>query len=224
MALLQAHLAQPGSGFPSAERVADTVLGALLAWGFSYVLPSWERRNLPLTIARGLQALQDYARHSLRSLDAAGALAQRLARRQAYDALAALAATLQRSAAEPASVRPPVQELALLLDHGQRLMAHLSVLRLMLARGSAELDRPEATAALQTASEALNAALAASAPSPVADAGATPGIEIGVEHLPAEPPTQALLPWLLWRLQVTVHDARVTGVAASRALASLAAR
>ena len=227
MALLQAHLAQPGSGFPIAERMADTVLGALLAWGFSYVLPSWERRNLPLTIARGLQALQDYARHSLQSLDAAGAVAQRLARRQAYDALAALAATLQRSAAEPASVRPPVQELALLLDHGQRLMAHLSVLRLMLARSSEELDRPEATAALQAASEALNAALAASPP-PAAEASATPGIgigiEIGLEHLPAEPPTQALLPWLLWRLQVTVHDARVTGVAASRALASLAAR
>ena len=222
MALLQAHLAQPGSGFPIAERVADTVLGALLAWGFSYMLPSWERRNLPLTIARGLQALQDYARHSLQSLDAAGAVAQRLARRQAYDALAALAATLQRSAAEPASVRPPVHELALLLDHGQRLMAHLSVLRLMLARGSDELGRPEASAALQAASEALGKALAASAP--VADDSAAPAIEIGLEHLPAEPPTQALLPWLLWRLQVTVHDARVTGVAASRALASLAPR
>jgi hypothetical protein len=118
-----------------------------------------------------------------------------------------------------------VQELALLLDHGQRLMAHLSVLRLMLARSSAELDRPEATAALQTAIEALNAALAAAPPS-AAEASAAPGIgiEIGLEHLPAEPPTQALLPWLLWRLQVTVHDARVTGVAASRALASLAAR
>jgi len=222
MALLQAHLAQPGSGFPVAERVADTVLGALLAWGFSYVLPSWERRNLPQTVARGLQALQDYARYSLQSLDAAGAVAQRLARRQAYDALAALATTLQRSVAEPASVRPPVQELALLLDHGQRLMAHLSVLRLMLARSSAELDRPEAVAALQAASKALDAALVASPSSPAVETPGTPGP--GLERLPDEPPTQALLPWLLWRLQVTVHDGRVTGLAASRALASLAAR
>jgi uncharacterized membrane protein YccC len=87
------------------------VLGAALAWAFSFVLPSWERRALPRAITRALQALGAYAASSL----AAGAgdpVAQRLARRQAYDSLDAVATSLTRSAAEPASVRPPEREVA----------------------------------------------------------------------------------------------------------------
>nr|HET7857753.1 FUSC family protein [Caldimonas sp.] len=40
MALLQSHLVNPEAGFAIAERIADTFLGAMLAWCFSYVLPS----------------------------------------------------------------------------------------------------------------------------------------------------------------------------------------
>jgi uncharacterized membrane protein YccC len=200
MALLQAHLVNPAAGIPITERLADTLLGATLAWGFSFVLPSWERHSLPRSIARALQALHDYAQQALRK-DAGSAVPQRLARRRAYDALGTVAAALQRCAVEPAHVRPPVRELAVLLDHAQRLMAHLSMVRLTLARSSAELDRPEAAAALQAADAALNAALTSSAPVDSAPAEA-PGLEL----LPAEPPAQTILPWLLRRLQVTVHD------------------
>ncbi len=43
LGLLQAHVLNTGAGptFALAERVADTLIGAALAWGFSYVLPSW---------------------------------------------------------------------------------------------------------------------------------------------------------------------------------------
>ena len=34
------------------ERVIDTVLGAGIAWAFSYVLPSWEREQLPRLVRR----------------------------------------------------------------------------------------------------------------------------------------------------------------------------
>lgn len=220
MALLQAHLVDPGSGFAVAERLGDTFLGALLAWGFSFVLPFWERRSLPQAIVRALQALQDYARHALRT-DAGCAVVQRLARRQAYDALGVLVTALQRSAAEPARVRPPVRELAMLLDHGQRLMAHLSMVRLMLTRRSAELDRPEATAALQTADAALNAALVPPGSAATGPAGANAPV---LERLPAEPPRQDPLPWLLWRLQLTVHDGSEAARAARSALTLLAER
>jgi uncharacterized membrane protein YccC len=215
MALLQAHFVNPAAGIPIAERLADTVLGAMLAWGFSFVLPSWERHGLPRSIARALQALHDYAQQALRK-DAGSALAQRLARRRAYDALATVAAALQRCAAEPARVRPPVRELTMLLDHAQRLMAHLSMVRLTLARTSAELDRPEAAAALQAADAALNAALTSSAPADPAPVEA-PGLEL----LPAEPPAQSILPWLLRRLQVTVHDGNEVARAARRVLNGL---
>lgn len=82
-----------------AERVADTVLGAALAWLFSYVLPAWERRQLPQLVSQERQGLSDYA---LAILGAGGPdqVDQRLARRRADDALGALAAAVQRSAAE----------------------------------------------------------------------------------------------------------------------------
>ena len=100
MALLQSHLVDPPGGFAIAERLADTVLGAALAWGFSYVLPWWERRRLPRAIARVLTELYSYASHVL-DAEPGDAVEQRLARRRAYDTLSALAAAVQRSAVEP---------------------------------------------------------------------------------------------------------------------------
>ncbi|MET0211127.1 MAG: FUSC family protein, partial [Burkholderiaceae bacterium] len=157
MALLQAHLADPTHGLAIAERLADTVLGAALAWGFSYVLPAWERRNLPRALKRARGALQLYAMQAMTAeMTPAGALAQRMARRQAYDALAALSAALTRSAAEPRRVRPPLMELHTMLDHGYRLMAHLSMMRQSLMRRASDLgdtmaDMPDQAKRLQRA-------------------------------------------------------------------------
>lgn len=216
-ALLQAHLLDPASGFAIVERLADTLLGALLAWGFSYVLPSWERRALPKAIDRAMQALREYAAHSL-SGDADAALAQRLARRSAYDALGAIAGAVKRSAFEPPAVRPPVHELTVLLDHGQRLMAHLSMIRLMRAKGGEALRSPEAIGALREAGRALQASLDTGVPG--TDLPDLPGLP-GLELLPAEPPAEDLLPWLLRRLEVAAAEGPAIARAASAALAAL---
>jgi uncharacterized membrane protein YccC len=220
MALLQLHMADPGSGFAIAERVADTVLGALLAWSFSYVLPSWERRTLPRTINRTLLALQTYAGLAL-SRDGGDTVAQRLARRKAYDALGAVAGAMKRSTVEPKRVRLPVRDLAALVDHGQMLMAHLSVVRLMLARASADLERPEASAALKTSQAALHACLS---PETLTDRNAGPPDPAGLEILPVEPPAHDLLPWLLRRLRVSIKESRKIRQAAAAALAALDGR
>ena len=204
MALLQSHLVDPASGFAVAERLADTLLGALLAWGFSYVLPSWERRSLPEAIRRALQALQQYARHTL-TADATQAVAQRLARRRAYDALGAVAAAAQRSSAEPRRVQLPLREVLALLDQSHRLMAHLSMLRLLLSRGGAEGRDAAEAPALQAADAALAAALALQPEAPAGDA------------VPAE---AAAAP-LRERLEVTVQDGAAVRRAAQAALAAL---
>ena len=47
--------------FDAVERVADTLIGVAIAWGFSYVLPTWERTQIPSMIERTLAA---QARHA----------------------------------------------------------------------------------------------------------------------------------------------------------------
>ncbi len=214
MALLQAHLVDPQASLAIGERLADTVLGAALAWGFSYVLPSWERRTLPRQIERALAALRSYAAHALRSDPHAG-VAQRLARRSAYDALGSIAAALQRSRVEPRGVRPPFVELATMLDAAQRLMAHLSVIRMSLALHPDAPRRPESLAAVHRADRLLQQALDRSA----------------AEAEPIEPPSPGALPeaapqedpaaWLLRRLRIAVADALALRSAADAALAAL---
>jgi uncharacterized membrane protein YccC len=217
MALLQAHMVAPAGGFAIGERVADTVLGAALAWAFSYVLPSWERRHLPRLIAAALLALREFAQHALRG-PTVDAVEQRLARRRAYDALGALAAALQRSSAEPSAVQLPVRDVAALIDHGQRLMAHLSMVRLTLARRSAELSGTAAATALQQAAQTLGTCLdlKSAAPPHTPNDEADAGL---LQELPAEAPADNILPWLERRLQWLAHDGRRIHAAARRALA-----
>jgi uncharacterized membrane protein YccC len=216
MALLQAHLVNPTAGLPIAERMADTLLGALLAWGFSYVLPSWERRRLPQTLAQTLKGLRTYAGFALLSDGVPNAVEQRLARRQAYGALNELTTLLQRTAVEPSAVRVPERELATLLDHGQRLMAHLSMVRMTLARRADELDPAATELALQDALQAVQARLDLDADAPRATA-----LEIDeLALLPAQTPAREIAPWLQRRLQLLTHEAGLVRAAAELASAS----
>jgi uncharacterized membrane protein YccC len=216
MALLQSHLINPGSGFAIAERVADTLLGALLAWSFSYVLPSWERRGIRESIDRVIRHLRDYASHVLR-VDAQDPVEQRLARREAYDALSALAAALRRSRVEPKGVRLPVKEIARLIDHGERLMAHLSMVRVMLAQLSDQGRAPSAAAALADAAAALSAWLDLQGPEgPAAVASDLEGLEL----IPVQLPVGDVIPWLSRRLLLLVDEARQIRPAARAAQAS----
>ncbi|MEO7335885.1 MAG: FUSC family membrane protein [Caldimonas sp.] len=204
MALLQSHLVNPAGGFAIAERVADTFLGALLAWCFSYVLPSWERRNVSEAIARVLRDLHDYATLSLNRISTDPVL-ERLARRKAYDSLAALAAALQRSSVEPRGVRLPTRQIATLLDHGERLMAHLSMVRLTLARLKDEQATPEQVdAALVEARAALTARLDLAVT--FSATAATEGTGL-LDLLPERPAAHDVLPWLSRRLSLMVHEA-----------------
>jgi hypothetical protein len=210
MALLQAHDVNPAGGFAVGERLADTFLGALLAWGFSYVLPSWERRSLPGAVTRALKALAEYTRQALASHEGAG-VASRLARLKAYDALGLVAAAVQRSRVEPAYVRLPADELLRLLDHGYRLMAHLSIVRVTLGRRAAELDWALVAGPLDEARRSMLACLS--------PPGEHPRLPPPPEGPPPETtPQQDPTGWFLRRLQLSMHDAGVIHAAAEAAL------
>jgi uncharacterized membrane protein YccC len=222
MALLQSHLVNPEAGFAIGERIADTFLGAMLAWCFSYVLPSWERRSVPDAIGRALGELRDYAAHSLRA-GSGDAVDERLARRKAYESLAALGAAVSRSRVEPRGVRLPIERVAALLDHGERFMAHLSLVRHSLARldDAAELRRVDA--ALADAVAALGVCLDIAAPDELAErqtAAAVAAAADDVDLLPAQPPTADVVPWLARRLAQLVREATDIRAAAQASLAA----
>jgi uncharacterized membrane protein YccC len=213
MALLQAHFAAPTALPLVVERLLDTVIGALFAWAFSYVLPSWERRTLPAAIERALEALRVYSESAL-ELHASSA-EQRLARQRAYDALEVVSAALRRSAAEPPRVRPPVKDLVLALDHAQRLMAHLSSLRSLLQRRAQRLPTGETNEALADARRIVDEGLSLLPPRERRRKLSSYG------EVPEAPVDQLPLPWLLRRLDASVHDASQAGAAIRRALAEL---
>lgn len=208
MSLLQQYLAAPGLGLPAWERLGDTVLGAAMAWAFSFVLPSWERRGLPGLVQQTVTALRDYAALCLGPGDQA--VAQRLARRRAYDALVAVGGALQRAGAEPARVRPPVAELAAFLDQGQRLMAHLSMIRVMRlpSQPQGAVDAQQ----LDRVAGAISGALA------LETGDAQPAAEAA---LPPPPDTPAPEAWMHWRLEVTAQAGQRTAEAARRLLQAL---
>ncbi|MCK9687880.1 FUSC family protein [Scleromatobacter humisilvae] len=160
MALLQAHLAVPDSGFSTLERFADTVAGALLGWAATYALPIWERRNVGAALRQAIVALRAYAAEATALRDDSAGL-PRFARQRAYDCIRTLAATRSRSLAEPADVRVPIPQLTAWLAAAYALMAQLSNLRLSLAMHAREHPTPAFAAAVARVSREVDALLAA---------------------------------------------------------------
>ena len=206
MALLQPLMLAPGSDPFIFERLADTVIGAGLAWLFSFVLPSWERAAVPRL---GAQLRVALARHAANMLQwrrgAEEQLAQRLSRQQAYTALAALAAAAQRTRVEPERVRLPDAEIEAALSHGYRLMALLGAVQHLVQRRSATLDPAQCEAALAAAHEACVSILSERRASSVEAADTADGDAVAwPKHLDQ----QDLTPWLLRRLRLCRHGAR----------------
>ncbi len=229
LGLVLAHLLYAGSSsaFDFAERVGDTLLGTALAWGFSYVLPSWERTRIATTVRRVCRAMAAHARQSLALATLAEVtgqpeLAWRLARREAYDALSTLVQATRRALVEPRAVQPPIALLEQLQAHGYQLLGQLSAVQstLLLRRERLQLDRlaaPLADAAREIQAQLdLDAPCAAAAPGPASeDADAT---LFGVPEALPDPRVADSSPWLLRRLALATG---LAGVVRGDALAVL---
>ena len=229
MALMQAHMAAPdAASFGVFERIADTVMGAALGWGFSYLWPWWERRGIERLNERVLKSLRTLGTEVMRLPDPARPdLQLRLARREVYEAVGAIASAAQRTGAEPERVQVPMYALAEMLTRCHVLMAQLVAVRLLLARRGAQLEGAVAQKALADACMALNHALdnptvgtspqrgaPGAAGAPVVVSGTVPSEDVDHTAVPAALPDSAVLPWLRRRLQLATRAARRVGLAA----------
>lgn len=226
LSLVQAHLLNPAGSpvFDVAERVGDTLIGVLIAWLFSYVLPSWERHQASALVARALKAQARHAELALRlgaveAADTQAELAWRLARREAYDSLSALVQAVQRALSEPRAVRPALEELERMLGHGYQLLAQLTAVKTMLVRRRASLDIAHLQGPLQASAQAISQALSQGTP---ASGSPAPAPSWTGEDQPIfETPSGAshdLSPWLLRRLGLATGLARNFRLEADQAL------
>ncbi len=208
LGLLQAHLLNAGTSpaFDVVERMADTLIGVAIAWVFSFVLPSWERSQIPGLVARTLSAQARHARVALglgqlKAVDNEPELAWRLERREAYDSLSALVQATQRSLSEPRAVRPPLAPLGRLLAHSYQLLAQLTAVKTMLLLRRGQLDPEHIREPLLHAAKTIAATLVAT---PGAPAAARPSEMAWQSPTWPEPVPDDLTPWALRRLDLAV--------------------
>jgi uncharacterized membrane protein YccC len=229
LGLLQAHMLNTGASptFALLERIADTLIGAALAWAFCYVLPSWERSQIPSLVARTLKAQALHAQLALglgqlKAIDSSPELEWRLARREAFDSLSALVQATQRSLSEPRAVRPPIAALEHLQAHSYQLLAQLSAVKSMLVLRRDRLTPAEVEGPLQRTAQRIDAAIG-SAPIAGSDMPASPPATTLAGPIPLPDPfDNDISPWLLRRLDLATGIAGQLRDDAARILQSLA--
>jgi uncharacterized membrane protein YccC len=133
------------------ERIVDTLIGAGLSWAFSYLLPSWERDDLPRTVRGLLAADATFADAALRRSPVTQPY--RLARKQALDAVAQLSGAIRRLADEPNMNRRALASLGELLGANYLLASDLSSMPVLVKLRAQELDPAGADAAIAAVRE-----------------------------------------------------------------------
>lgn len=159
--LLLISLTVPHGGHAISERLLDTLIGAMIATFFSYVLPSWEFRALPQLVKNVLKANGKY-------IDAAKDLLQgrvaddflyRLARKRFMDSLASLSSALTRMLEEPTDKQYAVVDLNRFIVQNYLVVAHIAALRVLFQRHKEGVPREAANLVLEELSHKLHNAL-----------------------------------------------------------------
>ena len=211
LGLTQAHMLNAGGSttFALFERISDTLIGAAVAWGFCYVLPSWERNQIPALVLRTLRAQARHAQLALglgqlQSVDTAPELEWRLARREAFDSLSALVQATQRSLSEPRAVRPPIGPLEHLQAHSYQLLAQLSAVKSMLVLRRDRLTPAEVEGPLARAAERIETAIGKAPVGAPQMPESRPATALGGAIPLPDPFASDITPWLLRRLDLAV--------------------
>jgi uncharacterized membrane protein YccC len=150
MILLQMYLIAPGNDNLIMERLVDTVVGAVVATVFSFVLASWEYQSLPRLVSAVLEVNRRYMQASFDLLQGKGKddFAYRIERKRLMDSLAALSSALVRMLDEPSSKQRAVEDINLFIVQNYLLVAHVAALRAILRRHAKELPAAQVNAML----------------------------------------------------------------------------
>lgn len=137
-ALLLIHFMYPGTQPLFFERIVDTLIGAALATGFSFLLPSWERRNVPQLVNNLIKSDCAFAEQALTR--APVEQTYRLARRNALDSVSALSSAARRLLDEPGADKRALAALNELLGANYLFASDLASVRTALLARAEELN------------------------------------------------------------------------------------
>lgn len=139
MGLLPMHFLEAGAHpFLIVERIIDTGVGTVVAWLFSYFLPSWESRNIPALIRSVMRTSEQFAKTTL---DCSSTVHNyRLHRKHMLDSVAALAAATRRMLTEPNPQHLPIDPLNRFISDSFLMTARLAAIHLLLTNRQTELD------------------------------------------------------------------------------------
>jgi uncharacterized membrane protein YccC len=136
--LLLLHFVDPLVHPQFFERIVDTLIGAGLSWAFSFLLPSWERDDVPQAVKALLAADAAFAESALTLVHAGQRY--RLARKKTLDAVAQLSGAIRRLADEPNTNRRALASLGELLGANYLLASDLSSMPVLVKLRAKELD------------------------------------------------------------------------------------
>jgi uncharacterized membrane protein YccC len=137
-ALLLLHFLQPHATHVLAERIGDTLIGAALSYVFSFLLPNWERHEVPRAVAALLKADRDFACEAM--IRKRSEQSYRLARKRLFDSIAAFSGAIRRLADEPNAGAELLARLNALLSANYLLLSDLTSMQVLYAMRGSELD------------------------------------------------------------------------------------
>lgn len=149
--LLQINLLVPEGSEVIVERLLDTLIGAVIATGFSFVLPSWEWRTLPRLVGSVLKSNQLYIEASTELMQAkvSDDFPYRLARKRFMESLANLSAALVRMLDEPQAQQRGVEDINQFIVQNYLVVSHVAAIRLLLRRHAQGIPRNPVNGILQ---------------------------------------------------------------------------
>ncbi|MGN6514912.1 MAG: FUSC family membrane protein [Rhizomicrobium sp.] len=148
-ALLLLHYLYPSVQPLFFERILDTLIGAALASAFSFLLPSWERRNIPQLVQNLVEKDRVFAEQALTR--APIEQAYRMSRRNALDAVSALSAAARRLLDEPRADKRSLAAINELLSANYLFASDLASVRTALLARANEFEAAEADGVLAAA-------------------------------------------------------------------------
>jgi uncharacterized membrane protein YccC len=137
MALLLLHFLEP-PGILLIERVVDTLIGAGLSILFSYLLPSWEWKDIPGLMTKLLDADRNFAVEALAPVPEEQKY--RLARKRALDAFTTAATTTRRLSSEPGARPRQMASLNALLAANYLFASDIASVRTLMRLRGKEID------------------------------------------------------------------------------------